>query len=618
VKKFTTMGLLAALSFPATAVAAGRPNDMSKLDRAVSRPQQNSAPDNDQTLRALHDEMQRSRARLSIPGVEKPFFIEYRLVDLDVRAITASFGALLSSSPTRVRYMNVDVRVGEYHLDSSNFVSEDGFQGFLGPSGQVGIDRDYNSLRQDLWLATDQAFKSALTQKSLKDAFLGSLTKPPEIDDFSQTVPVVAVDPRLEPDWTSRKWEDEARTASAVLRNFPQIYGTRVNYYLIYVTSYLVTSEGTTMRTSRSLAAIEAALDTQADDGMSLHNFLSLYVEKPADLPDPSIVSKSIAQAGTELMQLRAAPLVPDYTGPVLFDPPASGAILSQMLPPSLSGARPPLSMLPAFDQIMERMGGRSEWSGRIGTRVLPPGVTVVDDPKATEFQGQPLLGSYAVDDEGVTAQRVELVQNGVLKNLLMSRRPGPDFLNSNGHARSALLSDTKPLNSNLSFQSSDALGTADLRKKFRDACREDGHEWCIEIKRMDNPALSSINQQDFSDYIGALAGGIASGEHAPLLVYRVYVADGREELVRGGRIDGLTLRSLRNMLGVGNDASVYSYMQNAGGGFAGTALGAFGSAQGGIPSTVIAPSLLLADVEIRGFHGEPRRVPLVPAPPLR
>jgi hypothetical protein len=134
----------------------------------------------------------------------------------------------------------------------------------------------------------------------------------------------------------------------------------------------------------------------------------------------------------------------------------------------------------------------------------------------------------------------------------------------------------------------------------------------------MDNPALSSINQQDFSDYIGALAGGIAGGEHVPLVVYRVYVADGREELVRGGRIDGLTLRSLRNMLGVGDDASVYSYMQNAGGGFAGTALGAFGSAQGGIPSTVIAPSLLLADVEIRGFHGEPRRVPLVPAPPLR
>lgn len=603
-RRFATIAWLAALSLAPPAAAAER------APRA--------AQDNDQTLRALHDEMERSRLRLALPGVEKPFFIEYRLLDLDVRQVTASFGALLSSTTNRVRYMNVDVRVGNYHLDSSNFVTEDGFQGFLGPSGQVGIDRDYSSLRQDLWLATDQAFKSAVTQKSLKDAFLGSLTKPPEIDDFSQVLPVTDVEPRLEPDWTSRNWDDEARSASSVLRSFEQLYGTRVNYYLVYATSYLVTSEGTILRTSHCIAAIEAALDTQAGDGMYLHNFYSVYAERPADLPGPPAVSKLLAQAGTELAQLRAAPLVPDYTGPVLLDAPAAGSILAQVLSPSLSGARPPLSMVPAFDQIMERMGGRSEWTGRVGTRVLPPSVTLVDDPTARDFRGQPLLGSYRVDDEGVDAQRVDLVQSGVLKKLLMSRRPGPEFFNSTGHARSALLSETKPLSSNLFFESSEALGPADLRKKFAQACRDDGHEWCIEIKRMDNPALSSLSQQDFSDFLGALAGGIAGGERIPLVMYRVYAADGREELVRGARIDGLTLRVFRNLLAIGDDSAVYNYMQNAAGGFTGTALGAFGSAQAGIPSSVVAPSLLLDEVEIRGFHGEPRRTPLVPPPPLR
>ena len=162
----------------------------------------------------MHDEMERARTRLSLPGVDKPFYIEYRLLDLDVRSVTSSFGALLSSSTSRSRFMSVDVRVGDYHLDSSNFMSEDGFQGFLGSTGQVGIDRDYNSLRQDLWLATDQAYKAAATQMSLKQAFLRSLTKPPEIDDFSQAAPLVKIDPRIEPDWTSRNWEDEARTAS--------------------------------------------------------------------------------------------------------------------------------------------------------------------------------------------------------------------------------------------------------------------------------------------------------------------------------------------------------------------------------------------------------------------
>ena len=562
--------------------------------------------------------MERNRARLQLPGVEKPFYLEYRLLDVDVRAVTASFGDLISSTTTRNRFMSVDARIGDYHLDSSNFISEDGFQGFLGSTGEVGIDHDYNSLRQDLWLATDQAYKEAATQMSLKQAFLRSLTKPPEIDDFSKEHAVVKIDPRLEPDWTSRKWEDEARAASAALKSFPQLYGTRVNYYFVYTTYYFMNSEGTELRTSKSLAAVEAAFDTQADDGMPLHNYYALYVARPADVPDAAAISKGLTQAGSELMQLRAAPLVPDFTGPVLFDAPAAGSILAQTLAASLSGARPPLAMMTAFQDIMERMGGRSEWTGRVGTRVLPPSASLVDDPTISEFQGQPLLGHYEIDDEGVKGQRVELVQNGILKNLLMSRRPGPEFEASNGHARSAMLSDTKPLASNLIFQASDALNASDLRKKFLDACRQDGHEWCLEIKRMDNPALSSLGQQDFSDFLGSIAGGVASGERIPLVFYRVYVADGREELVRGGHIEALTLRSLRNMLAMGSDLAVFDYMQNPAAGFAGTALGSFGGAQGGIPSSIVAPSLLLEEVEIRGFHGEPRRLPLVAAPPLK
>jgi TldD protein len=619
VKKFSVIALIAAFAFPLFAGTTAHhapvtpPVPVSTAAQAAVPPSET-----DQTLHAMHDEMERARTRLQIPGVSKPFYLEYRLMDLDVRTITASFGSLVNTSTSRNRIMSVDVRVGDYHLDSSNFISEDGFQGFLGSTGQVGIDHDYNSLRQDLWLATDQAYKQAATQMSLKQAFLRSLTKPPEIDDFSKATPNQQIDPRVEPDWTSRNWEEEARKASEVLKDFPQLNGSRVNYYMVYVTYYLMNSEGTTLRTTRTLAAVEAALDTQADDGMPLHNFYSLYVARPADLPNPEELNKSLAHAGTELMELRASPLVPDYTGPVLFDAPAAGSVLAQALAPSLSGARPPLSMGSSFDAVMERFGGRSEWSGRVGTRVLPANVTLIDDPTLKDFQGKVLLGNYAVDDEGVPAERVTLVDNGTLRNLLMSRRPGPDFQKSNGHARSANLSDTMPLPSNLIFQSSNSLDADALKKKFLEACHNDGHEWCLEIKRMDNPALSSIRQEDFNDFIGSIAGGLSSGERMPLTVYRVYVADGREEMVRGGHIEGLTLRSMRNILGVGGDSTVMTYMQNPAGGFAGTALGAFGSAQGGIPSTVTAPSLLLDEIEIRGFHGEPRRLPIVPAPPLK
>ncbi len=574
--------------------------------------------DNDQTLRAMRDEMDRARARLAIAGLEKPFYIEYRLLDLDVRNVSATFGSLVSSSTARNRFMSVEVRVGDYHLDSSNFVSDEGFQGFLGSTGQVGIDRDYSSLRQDLWLATDQAYKQALDQMSRKRAFLRSLAKPPEIDDFSHEQPVVLVEPRIEPDWTTRNWEEEARAAAAVFRDFSDLYSTRVNYYLLYVTSYLMNSEGTQIRSSRHLAAIEASLDTVADDGMPLHNFYARYAPGPADLPDAAAVGKEFQRASQELEGLRAGPLAPDYVGPVLFDARAAGSLLAQALGPSLSGARPPLSMLPLFDQMMERMGGRSEWSGRIGTRVLPQSVSLADDPTAKDFQGQPLLGGYDVDDEGVRGQRVTVVENGILRNLLMSRRPGPDFDHSNGHGRVSLLADPRATCSNLFFQSTETLSPADLRKKFLDLCRADGHPWCLEVKRMDNPTLASLRQEDFSETIAGLAGGVASGDRLPLLVYRVYVNDGREELVRGARLTGLTLRSLRNIAGIGNDYTVFNFMQNAAPGFAGTALGAFGSAQGGLPSSLVAPSLLFEEVEERGFHGEPRRTTLIPAPPLR
>jgi TldD protein len=573
--------------------------------------------DNDHTLQAMQDEMNRSVQRLQIPGQQKPYYIEYRILDIDVRAITASFGTLFSSSHERSRAMSVDVRVGNNQLDSSNFISQNQFQGASSSSGEVGIDRDYNSLRQDLWQATDFAYKEALVDFANKQAFLNSLARPPEIPDFSSEPPVVDVEPLVTPDWTSRNWEEEAREASKDLRGFPDLYSSRVHYYLVYTTYYLVTSEGTKLRISHSNAGIEASLDTQATDGMPLHNFYASYAAVPAGLPQPVDVSKGLIQIAQQLEALRTAPNVDDYEGPVLFDAPAAASVLAQALEPSLSGARPPLSNVTAFDQMMQQEGGHSDWTGRVNQRVLPLNVSLIDDPTAKDFQGQPLFGSYSIDAEGTRADRVSIVENGILKNLLMSRRPGPDFPLSNGHARSAMLSQPTPLSSNLFFQATNTISPDDLRKKFLDLCRADGQKWCIEVKRMDNPALASQSQQDFADIISAVAEGLSSGDRLPLLVYRVYVDDGHEELVRGAHITGLDVRAFRSIAGIGNDFSVFNFMQSGEAGFAGTALDTFGSVESGIPSSIVAPSLLLEDVEIRGYHGEPRRLPILPIPAL-
>jgi TldD protein len=578
--------------------------------------------DNDQTLHAMRDEMARSKSRLElkIPDRDepvRPYFVEYRLLDLEVREVVAEFGTLLSSTHTRNRFMNVEARVGTYKLDSSNFISEDAFRGFIGSTGSVGIDRDYNSLRQDLWIATDQAFKEAVETYSRKQAYLSSLARQSDIDDFSHAEPVQHVEPLVAPDWTNRNWDQEARESSAALRAFPQVYESRVTYYLVYAREYLLTSEGTEIRSNRSFAAVEAGLNALADDGTPLNNFYSTYAAKPGDLPAVDTVRKNLNVAGSELMALRAAPTAQDYTGPVLFEARAATSLLAQVLGPAMNGARPPLAFQPVVEQLLSGLGGKSDWTGKIGARVLPTSVSLVDDPGAREFHGVPLIGGFAVDEEGVPAKKVSVVENGVLKELLMSRRPGPDSDKSNGHGRAAFLNDAKPTMSNLFFSSAETRSPTDLKKKFLEECRSEKLPYCLIVRKMDNPTLSFLHQEDFSELLASFGGGAGTGDRLPLLVYKVYPEDGHEEIIRGSRIIGLNSRALRNIAGIGNDDFVHNYMQSQVNGFAGTALGAFGSANGGLPASVVAPSLLFDEVEVRGARGEPKRLPLLPAPPL-
>jgi TldD protein len=577
--------------------------------------------DNDHTMQAMKDEMARAKSRLELQITKgdkpvRPYYIGYRLLDLDVREVVAEFGALLSTNHNRSRIMDVNARVGDYKLDSSNFVSEEGFRGFIGSTGTVGIDRDYDSLRQDLWIATDQAFKEAAETYSRKQAYLSSLARQSDIDDFAKVETVKHLEPLASSDWSSRNWEQEARDTSAALRVFPLIYDSRVTYYLVYTTEYLLTSEGTEVRANHSFAAIEAGMNALAGDGMQVNHYYATYAPRPTDLPSVDDVKKGLNVAGSELMAMRIAAPAPDYTGPVLFESRAAAALVAGVLGPSLSGARPPLAFQPVVDQLMSSLGARSDWSGKIESRVLPASVSLVDDPFAKDYKGNLLVGGYAIDQEGVPAQKVTLVENGKLKNLLMSRRPGPDFDKSNGHGRASFLADPKPTMSNLFFSSAESVSRDELKKKFVEECRSEKLEFCIVVRQMDNPALSLMHQEDFTGLLASF-GGNAATDRLPLVVYKLYPSDGREEIVRGARITGFSPRSLRNIVGIGNDDFVYNYMQSQINGIAGTALGAFGTAQSGLPAAVVAPSLLFEEVEVRGARGEPKRLPILPEPPM-
>ena len=103
----------------------------------------------------------------------------------------------------------------------------------------------------------------------------------------------------------------------------------------------------------------------------------------------------------------------------------------------------------------------------------MPDFLSVVDDPTLTTFDGHTLMGNYEVDDEGVKASRVSLIEKGQLVSYLLSREPIRDFPSSNGHGRASVTGPPTSSLGNLIVQSSDALSSDELKKKLIEACKQ-------------------------------------------------------------------------------------------------------------------------------------------------
>src|SRR6185436_3456139 len=271
---------------------------------------------------------------------------------------------------------------------------------------------------------------------------------------------------------------------------------------------------------------------TEAADGMRLRHWIPFNAGNLEQLPAAQEISKAIRQMAADLTALRSAPILDaDYSGPVLFTGQASAEMFARVLAPNLSGQRLPLS-----DQ-QQGQTTRSELLDRLNRPVLPRFLSVFDDPTTQRVGNQELLGHYQVDDQGVPARRVSLIEQGVLKTFLMSRRPGKDMPQSNGHGRSGIPGRETAQIGNLFIQSSEGKSYEDLKQQLISMCKQENLQYGILVK--------------------ALVGDGRSPIGSPVLTYKVYVADGREELIRGAFAQGIPIRSLRQIEAVGNDSSV-------------------------------------------------------------
>lgn len=569
--------------------------------------QPGAAERSDVLLRAMRDELVRSTDTLQLEDLERPYFIEYAVVDRQSTVIEATFGATVNSEQAHTRSLRVDVRVGSHELDSSEFVAGRSFLRFGRSPRDLVRDDDYGALRHDLWLATDAAYKEALEQLAQKRAFLQNRVQNEPVPDFSVEAAAVLVEPPVEPAFDAEAWQGTVRRLSGVFRDFPAIDDSSVTLRVERGHKYLVNSDGSVVRQPASLAVLRARAAIRAPDGMPLKHFVPFHERAVADLPAEAELEAAVRSMASELTALAAAPVLGDYLGPVLVTGQASAEFFAQLLGDELSGHRPPL----IEDERMATMMPSRNLANRLNRRVLPPSFEVVDDPTQASFAGETLIGSYAADDQGVRSEPVTLIERGILRTLLMSRRPRREIPQSNGHGRAGTSGPATARPGNLLVRAEGGQSAAALKAALIGMARDAGIDYGVLVSVLDDPSVTGSELSGRSSIFDLMGGGGSPSQlTSPILSYKVYVEDGREELVRGIGFRDVSVRSLRDIVASGEDHYVNNRFVESGGGGLLRGLGA-GLNGKDLPVAVVAPSVLFEELEIERVGG-PQQAPIL------
>ena len=561
------------------------------------------APNNDPILRAMHDEIDRS-LKLTVPNLETPYFIQYLLDDAESFSVSATLGGLTGRRHDRFRNLDVTVRVGDYKFDNTNYVGSDFNFGTRYDLERFPVESSYPVLRRYFWLATDSAYKSAVEAISRKRAALRNLTVSEKLNDFAHAQPVHLLQNLYKLNLDEESWTKRVRALSAIFDQYPDLESSGVEFNAGDGGYYMVNSEGTELRVQDRTTYMRVRAAAQAPDGMTVRDAAVFQAADAAHMPGDAEMTRGIQSLAQNVTALGKAPRGDDYSGPVLFEGVAGAQVFAEVLGKNLALTRRP---------VMEpgRAGSVpvSEFDGRIGARVLPDSFDVVDDPTQKEWRGRPLFGSYEVDREGVQPQPLHLVEKGILKGYLQTRQPVRGYEGSNGRARmpGSFGAATAGV-SNLFVRSSDTSPAPDMKKKLMDLIAARGKPYGVIVRKMDFPSSASVDEVR-----RLLAGSQGSGSRpvsAPIMVYRLY-PDGREELVRGLRFRGFNARSLKDIIAAGDDLTTFEYMDNP------APFALMGGAGYIANAAVIAPSILVDDLELHPTEDELPKLPVAPAPEL-
>jgi predicted Zn-dependent protease len=389
------------------------------------------------------------------------------------------------------------------------------------------------------------------------------------------------------------------------------------------VTSYLerrwyLTTEGTSVTDTRRASGIVIAASGQADDGQLLSNYFLRYGHTAKDLPSDKELTEESKDLAKSITELAKAPKMDRYSGPVLFEGEGAVGLVRFALAPHLGGTPIPEGLSP---QEARLIGGAL--IDKVGLRVMSPNISIIDDPTTKQGAGKALIGGYKTDDEGVAAQKVEVVKNGTLKTLLLSRTPSAKGQLSNGHARCC--STSSPADggafhgsaTNLFVSAKGGSSRKALEARVAQLAKAEGLKYGLIIKRIDDAAVTGAPEFTRRELIQMIKSTDPMLPPPVVVAYRVY-PNGKQELVRGAQLTEVPIRAWKDVLGTSTDVTVYNFLNASDSQLAlrlsgGTDDGFVPS--GGIESSIITPDLLLKEIDVTTSTYGVRPTPSVPKP---
>jgi len=516
------------------------------------------------------------RAQSSLSKLDPaPYFLSYSVYDQGVAVAAGLQGGLVTSTRVRLRTADVTMHIGTPALDNSHLQNRASAR----ISGLLPLENDHNAIAHELWRLTYEEYRKA--SKAYANVKTKTQVQAQEEDtspDFSEEKPPTRVDYKeavSTPD--QRTLEQFVREYSAHFRNYPHVYRSMVLITAEQTRFHFVSTEANHVVAPSAYIRVVIEAETQAADGMELMRVETFQAESFEHLPPASEINARVEKMAADLKALRTAPLAEPYDGPALLSGRAAAVFFHEVLGHRLEGHR----------QRGEQEG--QTFTKKVGQSILPEFLSVVDDPTERKLNGIDLGGWYEFDDEGMPAKKVEVIQNGVLKNFLMSRMPIKNFSNSNGHGRAQSGLMPTGRQGNLIVSSTKTVKDSEMRQKLID-----------EVKKQGKP---------YGLYFEDIQGGFTLTQRAlpqafqvlPVLVWRVY-PDGRpDELVRGIDIVGTPLAAMSRILVAGEKTDVFN--------------GICGAESGQVPVAAAAPALLFSEIEVQKRAHSLNRPPILPAP---